>query len=269
MNKIVVFSLSTFIASVASATLPDNNQGTITESWSYVESNPTNNSNSNSNSSSNATGGSSSVSGVSSNSTSNATGGAGGSATVGNVSSSSTGGSSSVGNVSASTGASTSNASASADGAGANSNNVNITQNYAVSRIPVTSAYAASLTSGIDTCLGSASGGVQTQVVGLSLGKTTVDKNCVMIKQVQLLRELGMESAACFRARAGDEGKAIDDAMKAAGIDCNSLTRPVVSVPAAAPVVNAAAPVESKPNYVTHEELQEHEKRIVDRVIKK
>lgn len=163
-----------------------------------------------------------------------ATGGAGGA-----------GGSASVGNVS--TGASTASATASAAGAGANngngSNNTTITTN-----IPrqVATAYAAALTSGADTCLGSTSGGAQTGFFGLSLGGTREDKYCVLIKQVQLLHSLGQDEAACRRARMGKEGKAIDDAMSAAGVDCKAYT------PVPAPVAT---------NLVTQAEL--------DRAIKK
>jgi len=188
--------------------------------------------------------------------------------TVGNVSSgstsSATGGASSVGNTT-----SNSASAASADGAGANSNNVTMIENYEAQRIPVTTAYAASLTSGQDTCLGSASGGVQTQIVGISLGKTTVDKNCVMIKQVQLLNQMGMPSAACHRARAGKEGEEIDAAMRLAGVDCNSLQPVAVSVAASPPtpvVINMEPQDTSK--FVTREELRERDDRILRRSIK-
>lgn len=161
-----------------------------------------------------------------------------------------------VGNVS--TGAST--ASASADGAGANNgNNSNNTQiTYKAARIPVSTAYAASLTSGMDTCLGSTSGGVQTQILGLSIGGTHTDENCVLVKQTQLLLEMNQERAACFRARAGKVGKAIDDAMNAAGAECPPL------VP-----VQAAIVVGPAPDVVSHAELAEIEKRIIQHSVSK
>jgi len=115
-------------------------------------------------------------------------------------------------------------------------------------RRPVSTAYSANLTSGIDTCLGSMSGGAQAPIVGLSFGSTKVDKNCVMIKQVQLLKQLGYESAACFRARAGEEGKAIDAAMTQAGILCETVT--VVeetSTPATTPPTEPVAAVPATP----------------------
>lgn len=96
------------------------------------------------------------------------------------------------------------------------------TENYR-ERLIVASAIAPNLTSGMDTCLGSASAGVQTQIVGLSGGKTTVDENCVMIKQVHLLIEMGHTTAACYRAR---QNRDIDLAMTAAGVECRDVPSP-------------------------------------------
>ncbi len=108
-------------------------------------------------------------------------------------------------------------------------------------RRPVSTAYAANLTSGIDTCLGSMSGGAQAPIVGLSFGATKIDKNCVLIKQVQLLKQLGYESAACFRARSGEEGKAIDAAMTQAGIVCEGVAQEVSTPATTEPVVTQPA----------------------------
>lgn len=107
-------------------------------------------------------------------------------------------------------------------------------------RLIVASAIAPNLTSGMDTCLGSASAGVQTQIVGLSGGKTTVDENCVMIKQVHLLIEMGHNTAACYRAR---QNREIDLAMTAAGVEC----REPPSVPRVVPAPGAAQNVEDVP----------------------
>lgn len=119
-------------------------------------------------------------------------------------------------------------------------------------RIPVSTAYSSSLTSGLDTCMGSASAGVQTGIVGVSGGKTYVDQNCVMIKQVQLLSQMGLPDAACFRARMGDEGKAIDEAMSAAGVDCKGLK-----------------PVFETVDFVSKAELRQHEDVIVKKLSSK
>lgn len=99
----------------------------------------------------------------------------------------------------------------------ANLNNQNNFNEVYRERLTVASAMPANLTAGMDTCLGSASAGVQTQIVGVSGGKTTIDENCVMIKQVHLLIELGYPDAACYRAR---QNRDIDLALTAAGIEC-------------------------------------------------
>jgi hypothetical protein len=124
---------------------------------------------------SNAVGGNSSATGGS------ATGGAGG-----NSSSTSAGGAGG-------------NSAATADNANNASLSTSVTSNYEAKRIPVSSAYAPALTSGIDTCLGSASGGLQTAPIGFSFGKTTIDENCVMLKQARMLHEMGMRVAAWQR----------------------------------------------------------------------
>ena len=122
---------------------------------------------------------------------------------------------------------------------------------YQAARIPVSTAYSASLTSGMDTCLGSASGGVQLPLVGLSLGKTTLDRGCKLIKETHLLREAGYQDAACYRMRAGKEGKEIDAALKAAGITCAPVvvvapkpTEVIREVPG--PVIYREVPVKVK-----------------------
>lgn len=162
-----------------------------------------------------------------------------------------TGGSSSVGNTAS-------------NSTSSNNNNITSVENYEAQKIPVSTVYGGSLTSGQDTCLGSTTGGVQTQILGISLGSTIRDRNCEMIKQVQLLNQMGMPSAACHRARAGEEGREINAAMIAAGIDCNQL----------APVRTAAAQEDDTPSliikhelpdtskFVTREELQERDARI-------
>ncbi len=165
---------------------------------------------------------------------------------VGNVGSTS---SAVVGNVTSSSGPSSSTSTASGNGDG--SNNTQITSNYSAAKIPVNTAYSASLTSGIDTCLGSMSGGAQTSFLGITLGKTNRDKNCEMIKQVHMLQETGHSRAACFRMQQGKEGEAIRQAMKDAGEECPPLV--VEPVPEVTTVV-VQAPEDGK--YVTQEELE-------------
>lgn len=58
----------------------------------------------------------------------------------------------------------------------------------------------ASLTSGgYDVCLGSASGGGSITGFGLSFGTTKTDDNCVTVKQVTLLNNMGLKDAAIAR----------------------------------------------------------------------
>lgn len=149
-----------------------------------------------------------------------------------------------------------------AGGDGGNASNGGQTVVTQAKDIPVGTAYSASLTSGLDTCMGSGSAGVQTMVVGITGGKTYRDSHCEMVKDTQLLREMHLDSAACFRARAGDEGKAIDVAMKSAGVDCNTYGKPVE---APVVVVEPVAPVDA----VTHQELREVEDRIITRAVTK
>lgn len=52
------------------------------------------------------------------------------------------------------------------------------------------------LVSSNDTCMGSASGGVNIPGFGLSLGKTYTDGNCVMLKNSRELWNMGMRAAA-------------------------------------------------------------------------
>jgi hypothetical protein len=192
-------------------------------------------------------------------------GGAGGSATIaaGAVTNTVSGGSASIAagavtnSVSASTGASTSSATANGNGSG-NGNGNSVTTNYQAAKIPVATAYSASLTSGMDTCLGSFSAGGQTQVLGITFGKTVRDKGCDLIKQTHLLLELNQQRAACVRATLGEEGKLIREAMKEAGAECPPLQVPVSEVIVTAPT-----------DAVTHEELAEVEHRIVTHVVQK
>lgn len=128
---------------------------------------------------------------------------------------------------------------------GGNASNGGVSVVEQAKTIPVSTAYSTSLTSGLDTCLGSGSGGLQLVGVGVTGGKTYKDTHCLMIKDTQLLIQMDLKQAACFRARSGEDGKANDDAMKAAGVDCNDYGKPVV------PVVVVMEPTDA----VTHEEL--------------
>ena len=114
---------------------------------------------------------------------------------------------------------------------------------YKAARIPVNTAYSAGLTSGLDTCLGSASGGVQTVPFGATFGSTKEDKNCVLIKQTKLLAEAGLYKSACIRMTLGKEGEAIRRAMEEAGESCDDVVRTeAVAVPVAPIVINMVVP---------------------------
>lgn len=139
---------------------------------------------------------------------------------------SATGGNASIGDVI--TGPSTATASTS------NSNNADNSSNLSSSvsvegdtyiqarnrRIPVSTAYAAPLTSGIDTCLGSASAGVQTGILGVSLGGTKRDRICETIKLSRELHHMGMREGAvqllCIDER-------VRFAMRNAGTPCEDI----------------------------------------------
>lgn len=162
---------------------------------------------------------------------------------------------SNVGNTSVGDTTSSSNSSASADGAGAgagantgndngnNSNNTSI--NFEARKIPVSTAYAPGLTSGIDTCLGSASGGVQTGILGLSFGTTKRDKNCERIKNTHLIAEFNV-LAGCAYMLKNVPGAA--DAFKEVGASC--LPPPVVETAPVAPAAPEVIFIETPPKKI-------------------
>jgi len=62
---------------------------------------------------------------------------------------------------------------------------------------PPPSAIAPSITSiNNDLCIVGASGAVQTQILGMSFGTTTTDKNCERLKLSKTLYDMGMKVAA-------------------------------------------------------------------------
>jgi hypothetical protein len=137
-------------------------------------------------------------------------------------------------------------ATANNDGSG-NGNTVRVEgDNVHIPRAPVNTAYAAALTSGYDTCLGSMSGGAQTAPVGVTFGGTKTDQNCVFIKKAHLLAE-PMSRVECFFIRQHD--KDIDEAFKAAGMECPLAVPVVIREPANMSI------------YVTRDELNEHDRR--------
>lgn len=104
----------------------------------------------------------------------------------------------------------------------AQGNTTSYSESYKDTRQTAT-AYASPLTSSQGTCLGSASGGAQAPIAGISFGTTRTDKSCLMITQANALRAMGLTQAACERMMQGKEGKENRDAMKAAGMTCANL----------------------------------------------
>ena len=115
----------------------------------------------------------------------------------------------------------------SADNAG-NSQATTIESTYQAARIPVSTAYSAALTSGIDTCLGSASAGAQTGILGLTLGSTRRDKTCEFIKKTHLVGQFSAKAGCQYMV---DHDADIAKAMREAGVTCEDPA-PVAAVPA-------------------------------------
>lgn len=95
-------------------------------------------------------------------------------------------------------------------------NNVFNTHNEAP-RIPVATAVAPAIVSSNDTCMGSSSAGISTVSIGISLGTTWKDDNCVMLKNSRELWNMGLRNAAVARMCMDDLN---NDALAVTGIIC-------------------------------------------------
>ena len=83
---------------------------------------------------------------------------------------------------------------------------------------PPPTAIAPAITSiNNDLCTVGASGAVQTQILGLSFGATTTDKNCERIKLAKNLYDMGMKVAAVSTLC---QDPRVFDAMNNAGTPC-------------------------------------------------
>ena len=83
---------------------------------------------------------------------------------------------------------------------------------------PPPSAIAPAITSiNNDLCIVGASGAVQTQILGMSFGSTTTDKNCERLKLSKLLYDMGMKVAAVATMCQDDR---VFSAMMMAGTPC-------------------------------------------------
>ena len=84
-------------------------------------------------------------------------------------------------------------------------------------RVPVATAFAASLTASQETCMGSRSFGVQGIGFGLSLATTWPDRQCRRIRNARALEDFGYRSAALALLCQDEE---VFDAMQRAGTPC-------------------------------------------------
>jgi hypothetical protein len=134
--------------------------------------------------------------------------------------------------------------SANNDNANSNNSDQSVEVNTYNQRPPVSTAYAAQLTTGEDTCMGSSSIGAQAVNFGLSLGTTWQDDNCRRLKNSRQLVALGFHRAATALMCVDEDVRA---AMIAAGTPCpNGEMAAAVAVPPARHYV-MMAPVADKP----------------------
>lgn len=82
----------------------------------------------------------------------------------------------------------------------------------------VSSAWAPGLTSGIGTCLGSASMGVSTGLFGVSGGSTTRDEVCTLINLSTAVNSIGYTQEACELLR---QDKRVEEAFRLTGHRCD------------------------------------------------
>ena len=109
-------------------------------------------------------------------------------------------------------------------------------------RPPVSTAYAAPLVSGEDTCMGSSSIGAQAVTFGLSVGTTWQDDNCRRLKNSRQLVALGYHRAATALMCVDED---VRSAMIAAGTPCPNGE--VAAAPAPTRTYVMMAPVPDKP----------------------
>lgn len=134
----------------------------------------------------------------------------------------------------------------SADTSSSNNSSQNVNVNTYDERDPVHTAYAAPLTSGEDTCMGSSSLGAQAVSFGVSLGTTWQDDNCQRLKNSRQLVALGYHRAATALMCVDDD---VREAMEEAGTPCPSRNDAPAVVPVAAPAAPAVCPAE---NFLVH-----------------
>lgn len=84
-------------------------------------------------------------------------------------------------------------------------------------RVPVATAFAASLTASQETCMGSRSFGLQAVSFGLSVATTWPDRQCRRIRNARALEDMGYRSAAIALLCQDEE---VFEAMQRAGTPC-------------------------------------------------
>ena len=89
-----------------------------------------------------------------------------------------------------------------------------------VVKTPPPSAISPHIISGgnSDLCTVGVAGAVQTQILGISMGTTLTEENCVTLKRAKTLYDMGMKVAAVSVMCAGSEQ--VFDAMMNAGTPC-------------------------------------------------
>jgi outer membrane protein OmpA-like peptidoglycan-associated protein len=107
-------------------------------------------------------------------------------------------------------------------------------------RVPVRTAYAASLVASEDTCMGSRTFGVQAFGWGVSFATTWQDRQCRRLKNARELRALGYPEAALQLLCMDDEVRA---AMAAAGTPCDGVVRLVNVTPPPPPPAPEPPPI--------------------------
>lgn len=137
---------------------------------------------------------------------------------------------------------------------------VNVNGNGNGGNRPVSTALAPSLTSGMDSCMGSSSLGAQGVGFGVSAGTTWTDKHCILLKSVKMFMSMGLPDVACYRARMGEEGKLNDEALAAAGIDCSMFAPPIVPISEVKAVTEAHQVLyDQDSELVTRQQMSEQE----------
>ena len=115
---------------------------------------------------------------------------------------------------------------------------------------PPPSAISPSInSSNADLCTVGVSGAVQTQILGISAGKTTTDKNCERLKLAKTMYDMGMKVAA-VSVMCQDER--VFNAMEMAGTPCPFLGK----IGAEAQEGWGSPRPQARPNNVTAEQTQ-------------